>query len=261
MTGTGIARIKTLIVDDETLARRRIRRLLATESDVEVVGECGDSQKAVSFIQERNPDLVFLDIQMPGIDGFGVLESLAPQQTPAVIFITAFDQYALRAFEVHALDYLLKPFDRARFKKALDRARAQIRHDSGESLDHRLTTLLDSLGNKPRHMDRVVIKSAGRIMFLRTDEIDWIEAADNYVRLHVGAESHLLRETMGALESRLDASRFMRIHRSTVVNIDRMKELQPWFHGDYVVILQDGTRLNLSRTYRDRVIELLGEIF
>jgi two-component system LytT family response regulator len=261
MTGTGTAKIKTLIVDDETLARRRIRRLLATESDVEVVGECGDPQKAVSFIQERNPDLVFLDIQMPGIDGFGVLESIAPQHVPAVIFITAFDQYALRAFEVNALDYLLKPFDRARFKKALDRARAQIRHDSGEALDHRLTTLLDSLGNKPRHMDRVVIKSAGRIMFLRTDEIDWIEAADNYVRLHVGAESHLLRETMGALESRLDAGRFMRIHRSTVVNIDRMKELQPWFHGDYVVILQDGTRLNLSRTYRDRVIELLGEIF
>jgi two-component system, LytTR family, response regulator len=258
---TGTAKIKTLIVDDETLARRRIRRLLATESDVEVVGECSDSQKAVSFIQERNPDLVFLDIQMPGIDGFGVLESLPPTAAPAVIFVTAFDQYALRAFEVNALDYLLKPFDRNRFKRALDRARAQIRHDSESNLDHRLSTLLDNLGNKPRHMDRVVIKSAGRIMFLRTDEIDWIEAADNYVRLHVGAESHLLRETMGSLESRLDASRFMRIHRSTVVNVDRMKELQPWFHGDYVVILQDGTRLNLSRTYRDRVIELLGEIF
>jgi len=258
---TGTAKIKTLIVDDETLARRRIRRLLAVESDVEVIGECGDPQQAISVIQERNPDLVFLDIQMPGVDGFGVLESLPPRSTPAVIFVTAFDHYALRAFDVHALDYLLKPFDRARFRRALDHARVQIRHQAGATLNHRLTTLLDNLGNRPKQMDRVVIKSAGRIMFLRTDEIDWVEAADNYVRLHVGAESHLLRETLGSLEGRLDAAKFMRIHRSTVVNVDRMKELQPWFHGDYVVILRDGTRLNLSRTYRDRVIELLGEIF
>ena len=258
---TGTAKIKTLIVDDETLARRRIRRLLAVESDVEVIGECGDPQQAISVIQERNPDLVFLDIQMPGVDGFGVLESLPPRSTPAVIFVTAFDHYALRAFDVHALDYLLKPFDRARFRRALDRARVQIRHQAGAALDSRLSTLLDSLGNRPKQMDRVVIKSAGRIMFLRTDEIDWIEAADNYVRLHVGSESHLLRVTLASLEGRLDSAKFMRIHRSTVVNIDRMKELQPWFHGDYVVILQDGTRLNLSRTYRDRVIELVGEIF
>jgi len=197
---------------------------------------------------------------MPGGDGFGVLESLPPKRTPAVIFVTAFDQHALRAFEVNALDYLLKPFDRPRFQKALDRARSQIRQHSGDDLDNRLTQLLDNLGTKPKQADRIVIKSAGRIMFLRTDEIDWIEAADNYVRLHVGADSHLLRETMGALEGRLDSSKFMRIHRSTVVNIDRVKELQPWFHGDYIVILQDGTRLNLSRTYRDRFIELLGEI-
>jgi two-component system LytT family response regulator len=258
---TGTAKIKTLIVDDETLARRRIRRLLAAESDVEVVGECGDPQKAVDFIQERNPDLVFLDVQMPGLDGFGVLESLPPKTSPAIIFVTAFDQYALRAFEVRALDYLLKPFDRARFRKALDRARTQIRQQVTTPLDTRLNTLLDNLGSKPKAMDRVVIKSAGRIMFLRTDEIDWLEAADNYVRLHVGQDSHLLRETLGTLETRLDSSKFMRIHRSTVVNIDRMKELQPWFHGDYIVILQDGTRLNLSRTYRDRVIGLLGEIF
>ena len=258
---TATAKIKTLIVDDETLARRRIRRLLAAESDMEVIGECGDPQKAISFIQERNPDLVFLDVQMPGVDGFGVLESLPPKSAPAVIFVTAFDQHALRAFEVQALDYLLKPFDRARFQKALGRARAQIRQSTGAALDPRLTRLLDTLGNRPRPTDRVVIKSAGRIMFLRTDEIDWVEAADNYVRLHVGPESHLLRETMGALEARLDPTKFLRIHRSTVVNIDRLKELQPWFHGDYIVTLQDGTRLNLSRTYRDRVIDLLGEIF
>lgn len=258
---TGTAKIKTLIVDDETLARRRIRRLLAAESDVEVIGECSDPQKAISFIQERNPDLVFMDVQMPGTNGFDVLQSLPPKNTPAVIFVTAFDQHALRAFEVNALDYLLKPFDRARFQKAVERARVQLRQQSGAVLDHRLTQLLDTLGNRPRPSDRVVIKSAGRIMFLRTDEIDWIEAADNYVRLHVGTEPHLLRETLGTLESRLDPAKFMRIHRSTVVNVDRLKELQPWFHGDYIVILQDGTRLNLSRTYRDRVIELLGEIF
>jgi two-component system LytT family response regulator len=258
---TGTAKIRTFIVDDETPARRRIRRFLAAESDVEVVGECGDPQEAVGFIRERNPDLVFLDVQMPGMDGFGVLESLSPKNAPAVIFVTAFDQYALRAFEVRALDYLLKPFDRARFRKALDRARALIRQEGAATLDHRLTTLLDHLGDKPKQRERLVVKSAGRIMFLRTDEIDWIEAADNYVRLHVGPDSHLLRETLGSFESHLDSSRFIRIHRSTVVNVDRMKELQPWFHGDYIVILQDGTRLNLSRTYRDRVIDLLGEIF
>jgi len=258
---TGTTRIKTLIVDDETLARRRIRRLLAAESDVEVVGECGDPQKAIDVIQQRNPDLVFLDVQMPGLDGFGLLDSLPPKSVPAVIFVTAFDQYALRAFEVRALDYLLKPFDRARFRQALDRARAQIRQQGGTTLDPRLSHLLENLNSKPKQTDRVVIKSAGRIMFLRTDEIDWVEAADNYVRVHAGAESHLLRETLGTLESRLDPAKFMRIHRSTVVNIDRVKELQPWFHGDYIVILQDGSRLNLSRTYRDRVIGLLGEVF
>jgi two-component system LytT family response regulator len=259
---TGTAKIRTFIVDDETPARRRIRRLLAAESDVEIIGESGDPREAVGFIQERNPDLVFLDVQMPGLDGFGVLESLPPNSAPAVIFVTAFDQYAMRAFEVRALDYLLKPIDRARFRKALDRARAQIRQeDATTTLDHRLTTLLDNLDHKPRQRDRLLVKSAGRIMFLRSEEIDWVEAADNYVRLHVGPDSHLLRETLGSFETRLDSSKFMRIHRSTVVNVDRMKELQPWFHGDYIVILQDGTRLNLSRTYRDRVIDLLGEIF
>jgi two-component system, LytTR family, response regulator len=254
-------KIRTLIVDDETLARRRIRRLLAAESDVEVVGECHDAREAVDFIQQRTPDLVFLDVQMPGLDGFGLLDALPAQNVPAVIFVTAFDQYALRAFEVRALDYLLKPFDHARFRKALDRARAQIRQNGGMALDPRLSHLIENLGARSKPSERVVIKSAGRIMFLRTDEIDWLEAADNYVRVHVGAESHLLRETLGALEARLDPARFMRIHRSTVVNIDRVKELQPWFHGDYIVILQDGSRLNLSRTYRDRVIGLVGEIF
>ncbi len=254
-------KIRTLIVDDETLARRRIRRLLAAENDVEVVGECGDARQAVDFIQQRTPDLVFLDVQMPGLDGFGLLDSLPAKNVPAVIFVTAFDQYALRAFEVRALDYLLKPFDSSRFRQAVDRARAQIRQTGGAALDSRLNHLIANLGVRPKPSERVVIKSAGRIMFLRTDEIDWLEAADNYVRVHAGAESHLLRETLGSLEARLDPAKFMRIHRSTMVNIDRIKELQPWFHGDYIVILHDGSRLSLSRTYRDRVINLVGEIF
>ena len=253
--------VRALIVDDEPLARQRLRTLLRGEPDIDVVGECADGHEAVAAIRQLQPHLLFLDVQMPALDGFGVLEALGPQPLPAVIFVTAYDAYAIRAFEVNALDYLLKPFDRARFQKALGRARAQIRQSTGAALDPRLTRLLDTLGNRPRPTDRVVIKSAGRIMFLRTDEIDWVEAADNYVRLHVGPESHLLRETMGALEARLDPAKFLRIHRSTVVNIDRLKELQPWFHGDYIVTLQDGTRLNLSRTYRDRVIDLLGEIF
>ena len=255
------ARIRTLIVDHETLARRRIRRFLTAESDLEVVGECGDPQKAVEFIRERGPDLVFLDVQMPGLDGFGVLESLPPRNLPEVVFVTAFDQYASRAFDVHALDYLLKPFGRPRFRQALEKVRVRFRRQEPALPDPRLNRLIETLGAKTRHAGRIVIKSAGRIILLRADEIDWVEAADNYVRVHAGPESHLLRETLGTLESRLDPAKFMRIHRSTIVNIDRVKELQPWFHGDYVAILENGSRLNLSRTYRDRVIAQLGEVF
>lgn len=258
---TGSAKIKTVIVDDETPVRRKIRRLLAAESDVDVVGECGDPMQAADFIQQRCPDLVFLDVHMPGLDGFGVLESLPPRSVPEVIFVAAIEEQAQRAFDVRALDYLLKPFDRARFRQALDRARRQIRLPSAPEVDSHVGQILDALHNRPKQNDRVVVKSAGRIMLLRTSEIDWVEAADNYVRLHVGSETHLLRETLGAMESRLDPARFVRIHRSNLVNIDRVKELQPWFHGDYIVILQDGSRLNLSRTYRERVITRLGEIF
>src|SRR6476660_9550377 len=194
---TATAKIKTLIVDDETLARRRIRRLLAAESDVEVIGECGDPQQAISVIQERNPDLVFLDIQMPGVDGFGVLESLPPRSTPAVIFVTAFDQYALRAFDVHALDYLLKPFDRSRFERALGRAEAELRERRGAvTSDARLVALLESLRRDRHRPQRIVVKTSGRIFFVNVSEIDWIEASGNYVKLHVGAASHLLRDTM-----------------------------------------------------------------
>lgn len=256
--------IRALIVDDEPLARQRIRSLLRSESDIEVIGECANGQDAVAVVRAQRPDLLFLDVQMPHLDGFGVLESLG-RPLPVVIFITAHDRYALKAFEVHALDYLLKPFDRERFRKTLDRARAQVQ---GTDVNQRLLALLGDVqksraagvdGRKAG--DRLAVKSGGRVYFVRFDEIDWIEAAGNYVRLHVGKDSHLLRETMNGLEERLDPDRFLRIHRSTIINLDRIRELQPAFHGDYMVFLRDGTELTLSRGYRDRLQQRFGELF
>jgi two-component system LytT family response regulator len=244
--------MRCLIVDDEPLARERLRDLLSGEAGVEIAGECADGRKAVAAIRKLAPDLVFLDVQMPGLDGFGVLEELAPEEIPAVIFVTAYDQYALRAFDAQALDYLLKPFDRERFRRALGRAREQFRRPRGE-IEPRLLALLEHLEARKPHLERLVIKSAGRIYFLRAAEVDWIEAAGNYVRLHSGKEAHLLRETMNHLETRLDPRRFLRIHRSTIVNIERIKELHPWFQGEHVVILRDGVRLTLGRAYRGRL--------
>ena len=251
-------KIRTLIVDDEPLARERIRKLLEKEADLEIVGDCTDGSEAVSAIGEHKPDLVFLDVQMPELDGFGVLEQLDPRAMPAIIFVTAHDRFALRAFDVHALDYLLKPFDSERFKKALERARERIRrHQTGE-LSHRISELLADLKTGPPPQNRLAIKTAGKVLFLKLEEIDWIEAADNYVSLHVGNESHLHRETMAALEGKLPADKFMRISRSTIVNIERIKELQPLFHGEYAVVLRNGTRLTLSRSHRDKLDRLLG---
>lgn len=252
-------KIRTLIVDDEPLARERIRKLLQDEPEVEVIGECDNGASAVEMITDKQPDLVFLDVQMPELDGFGVLEQIKGGRMPAVIFVTAHDTFALQAFEVHAVDYLLKPFDRERFKKALDRAIETIKRRQTDELSHRLTALLAEVKPETR-IDRLAIKSAGRVIFLRLDEIDWIEAADNYVNLHVGNESHLHRETMTAMEERLKGGKFMRISRSTIVNVDRIKELQPLFHGEYSVILRNGTRLTLSRGYREKLDGLLGRL-
>ncbi len=252
-------KIRALIVDDEPLARQRLRALLESESDIEVVGECTDGQEAVAAIREHAPDLLFLDVQMPKLDGFRVLETIGPEQMPVTIFVTAFDRYALRAFEVHALDYLLKPFDRKRFQKAMGRARAQLQTEQSRDVDPRLQALAEGVQSGRRPLERLVIKAGGRVFFLRTDEIDWIEAAGNYVRVHSGGEAHLLRETMNGLEARLDATKFLRIHRSTMVHVERIQELQPWFHGDYVVILRDGTQLTLSRSYRQRLQEFFGD--
>jgi two-component system, LytTR family, response regulator len=220
--------LKVLIVDDEPIARRGIRKQLEYASDIEIVGECANGREAVRAIREQSPGLVFLDVQMPEMDGFSVLQSLKMERMPAVIFVTAYDRYALRAFEVNAVDYLLKPFDAERFQTALHRARIQIQNNDFAT---RLLGLLETITTRQNCVDRLVIKSSGRIFFLSVEEIDWIEAADNYVRLHVNRDSHLLRETVNGLESKLDPEKFLRIRRSVIVNISRIKELQPLFNG------------------------------
>ena len=251
--------IKALIVDDEPLARARIRRFLASAKDVEIVGESGDGHAAVADVKRLKPDLMFLDIQLPEALGFQVIEQLANEHMPVVIFVTAYDRYALQAFDVHAIDYLLKPYTRDRFGRALDRARKQLSNAARAEFDQKLMCLLEhAAGGEPRHLQRLMIKSSGRIYFIKADEVDWIGAEGNYLSLHVGRETHLLRETMSHLAARLDPEKFVRIHRSTIVNVDRVKELQPLFSGDYVAILRDGTQLNLSRAYREKSLKLFG---
>ncbi|MGQ0713397.1 MAG: LytR/AlgR family response regulator transcription factor [Gemmatimonadaceae bacterium] len=246
--------VRVLIVDDEELARQRLQRLLASEQDVEIIGEVSDGAQAVVSIRALVPDLVFLDVQMPEVDGFAVLERLRPRPAPAVIFVTAHDDYALRAFEVHAVDYLRKPFDAARFKEAFTRARQRLAGAGAEEHARKLDALLAQVEtNPPRSRERIMVRTDGRLYFVRIDDIDWIEAAGNYVKLHVGRETHLMRETMTGIEKLLDPTRFLRIHRSAIVNLDRVREMQPWFSGEYTVILRDGTQLRLSRVYRDRL--------
>ena len=255
--------IKTLIVDDEAIARDRVRRFLTAESDIEILGECRNGREAIAAIKKLQPDLVFLDIQMPQFDGFETLAALDPAQLPTVVFVTAFDQYAIQAFAVHALDYLLKPFSQERFRQSLAHVRKQLdREKSGglRSLDNRLLSLLEDIKTPPKFAERIVIKEIGRVYFLKAEDIDWIEACGNYVTLHIGAETHLLRETLSHLESRLDPALFLRIHRSRLVNLDRIKELTPLFNGDYTVVLQSGDELTLSRTYRDRLQELIEKL-
>jgi two-component system LytT family response regulator len=230
-------RIRTVIVDDEPLARTNLRTLLMRDQEIEITGECGSGTEAIEMIRSTRPELLLLDVQMPGCDGFEVLERLGCAAPPAVIFVTAYDRFALKAFEAEALDYLLKPFDDARFAKALARAKetARSRKRTGGG------------------MDRVMVKSAGRISFLRADEIDWVEAADYYACLHVAGKTHLLRRSMAELEKELDALLFCRIHRSAIVNLERMRELRLDLHGEYEVVLRDGTALRLSRSHRDQL--------
>ncbi|HYE15724.1 MAG TPA: LytTR family DNA-binding domain-containing protein [Pyrinomonadaceae bacterium] len=251
-------KIRTLIVDDVALARRRIRRHLGADPDFEVVGECSDGREAVEAVRNLKPDLVFLDVQMPEMDGFRALEELGGEAPPAVIFVTAHDQFALRAFEVHALDYLLKPFDPERLAAAAARAKAQLAGARGTGVSERLRALLQDIRQpQPKFLKRLAVKAGGRVIFLTADEIDWIETAGNYLKIHAGKASHLIRERMSQMEARLDPERFARIHRTTLVNIDRIKEMHPLFNGDQLVRLSDGRELTMSRTYRDRLMSLL----
>ena len=281
------APIRVLVVDDEPLARRTLVLLLSADPQVEVVGEAGNGAVAVQMIRDLAPDLVFLDVQMPEMDGFAVLRALDADRAPAVVFVTAFDEHAVRAFDANAADYLLKPFDDERFARALARARGRVGDRRVRELAVRLAGMLGGApapppvaspvavapsavtsppplskpppdAESPAYADRIVLRDAGRITFVDAAAIDWIEADDYVVRLHAGAATHLLREPLRDLERRLDPRRFFRIHRSTIVNLGSVKELQPYFHGDYVVILRDGTRLRLSRSRREQLQALLG---
>ena len=246
---------RTLVIDDEHLARERLLKLLRAEPEVDLLGDAGNGRDAVALIRQTKPDLIFLDVQMPELDGFGVLAELAESERPAVIFVTAYDKFALRAFEVHAVDYLLKPFDKERFQTALRRALDQIARQQPAPMHAQISALLQEL-RPAQQSDRLAVKIDGRVLFLKIADLDWVEAADNYVSLHVGKDTHLLRETMANIEQRLPGGKFIRISRSTIVNMDRIRELQPMFHGEYSVVLRDGTKLTLSRSHRDKLQQL-----
>lgn len=249
------AKIRTVIVDDEAPARARVRQLIKQEPDFVVIAECANGGQAVEVIQREKPDLVFLDVQMPRLSGLEVCQAVASAgvQMPMVIFVTAYDGYALKAFELHAVDYLLKPFDQERFAQAIAHVRRQFTQARQVDAQSRLAAVLEDLAAPNKKPERFVFKENGRIIFVRPESIDWIEADGNYVRVHTSEGSHYVRETLAKIESQLPSERFLRISRSTIVNLDRVKELQPMFYGDYSVILQDGSRLSMSRSYRDRI--------
>jgi two-component system LytT family response regulator len=249
--------IRCLIVDDEPLGRLRIATLLQTIPGAEIVGECETGTAAIQAIAELGPDLVFLDIQMPEVDGFGVLASIPQPIAPAIIFVTAYDQYAIRAFEVHAQDYLLKPFDPDRFHEAFRHAAERIRAQHENGRQDRLLALLEDIENARPRRARLPIRTGGRVVFLPAVEIDYVEAADNYVKIHTRGETHVVRQTLQHMEESLPPATFVRIHRSTIVNVERIREIQPWFGGEHLVQMQDGTRLHTSRRYRARLEALL----
>ena len=250
-------KIRTLIVDDEPLARRMVSRLLKNDPQVEVLGECGDGESAVSRILHDNPDLVFLDVQMPEMDGFEVVRQVGAGKMPTTIFVTAYDQYALRAFDANAADYLLKPVGPERFARALARARERIAQSPNRDAAVRLARLLDQMTVRNEYAERLPVTENGRILFVKAREIDWVEAHGNYARLHAGARQFEIRETLSSLEGKLNPHDFLRIHRSTLVNVHRIKEVHPWFHGYHVVLLENGQELRLSR-YQKQVAKRLG---
>jgi len=257
--------IKTIIVDDEALALKNLEALLREDPDIELIGECTSAADAVKLIKRTPPDLLFLDVQMPEIDGFGVLKKITAVSIPAIVFVTAHDQYALKAFDAHALDYLLKPFSDERFAVTLERAKNQTRQKDAADLSRKLHALLTEHGGRQpsrahEYEARFLIKEASRVFFVKAEEIDWIEAADYYVNLHAGSKSHLLRETMSDLEDRLDPARFLRIHRSAIVNLHRVKEVLSRAGGEYFVVLKNGEQLKLSRSRREQLENLLQHL-
>jgi two-component system LytT family response regulator len=251
-----MSNFEVMIVDDERLSRRRIRRLLTLDPECAVTHECANGAEALQALKESSPDILFLDVHMPEVDGFGVAQALK-DRAPLIVFTSAWDDQALRAFEVHAFDYLLKPFDGRRFLESLRRAKARIARDRSGAADGRLFELFENLANSfektRRTPDRIAVRNNGRVVFVRLDDIDWMEASDNYVCLHTGRETHVVRQTMSELESQLDPTKFLRVHRSAIVNLDRIRELQPWFRGDYKVILRDGTELTLTKNHREKL--------
>jgi two-component system LytT family response regulator len=253
--------IRTIIADDEPLGRKKLRILLAEEPGIHIVAECPDGPKTIAALRDYEPDLLLLDIQMPGADGFEILESVPPDRLPVVVFTTAYDQYALRAFEAHALDYLLKPFDQERLHRAIERARLEILKAKDSQVASRILDFLNEAKAKSPAEKRLVIKAGGRVVFLDLEEIEWVEAAANYVKLNVGKESYLLRERIGRVSERLDPAQFVRIHRSVIVNVGKIKELHPCNSGEYIVVLKNGKELSCSRGYRAGLQQLIGKDF
>ncbi len=252
-------KIRVLIVDDESLARKKIRTFLSELTQIEIGGECRNGLEAVAMIRNGDFDLVFLDIQMPELSGFGVIHEIGVEQMPAIIFITAYDQYAIQAFEAHALDYLLKPFTIRRFQSAVQRAIRLIQHRDANPLRDQIVGLLSDMEWHKKYLERLIVKTTTRILFVKVDEIDWIGAAGNYLEIHVGNETYLIRETMNHLEQKLDPAKFLRIHRSTIVNLDRIKEMQADVNYEYIVILHDGTQLTMSRSKKEKINLLIGD--
>jgi two-component system LytT family response regulator len=251
--------MRIVIVDDEPLARMRVRNLLAEENDVEIIAECANGEEAIHAIEESPPDVLILDVQMPEVDGFDVLQAVGVGRVPVVIFVTAYERFALRAFESHALDYLLKPFDDERFEMAIERSRRRLSERQGGDIDVRLQALLSSVRGGSGYLQRLVVPTGNRNVFVRIEEIDWIEADRNYIRLHLRGKTHLLRENLGRIEASLDPAKFCRIHRSTIVNIDRIQAVEALFRGEYLVLLHDGTKLTSSRSYRRNLHRVMGK--
>jgi len=247
-------KIRTLIVDDMPLARERIRMILGADPEIEIIGECADGDEAVEAIKNLKPEFVFLDVQMPGLDGFSVVEKIGVEKMPVVVFVTAYDEFAIKAFEVSALDYLLKPFEEEQLTRAVIRAKREIQKRQASDLNNHLRQLLAAVKPETKYLKRLVVKTAAQTILVQTEDIDWIGAAGNYLELHIGKETYLIRERISRMEQNLDPEKFARIHRSTIVNLDRIKTLHPLFNGDHITILRDGTKLNMSRAFYGKLL-------